>query len=314
MKSKKAGRPILAVDLGGTNIRMGLVTGDGRVLTRRRVKLGTVTAKDALCDSLAGKIRAFKDGLGGGRKPDRLAIGFAGPTDSGAGRVYFAPNVGGLDDLYLAAELEARLGIKTIVANDADCAALGEYWRGAGRGADSLFLFTLGTGLGGAMIVDGGLWEGSQGIAGEIGHTIADLDGPVCACGKRGCLEALVSGTAIVREYNQRKGRRMGGVAVTARDVFRLARLGDRAAIGAVDAASRALGVGISNVFLLLNPEVILVGGGVARAGRALIRPAIDYARALVFPQLRRYLAVRRASLGDDAGLVGAAYLACERT
>jgi glucokinase len=313
VKTRKTDRLILAVDLGGTNLRMGLVARDGRVVARRRAKLGMVTAKDALCDNLAVKIKAFMDSMGGGRTPGGLAVGFAGPTDSKAGRVYFAPNVGGLDDLYLAAELEARLDIRTIVANDADCAALGEFRRGAGCGAGSLFLFTLGTGLGGGMIVDGNLWEGSQGIAGEVGHTIADLDGPMCACGKRGCLEAMVSGTAIVREYRRREGRRGDKDSVTAKDVFRLARRGDKAAVSAVDSAARALGVGISNVFLMLNPDLILIGGGVARAGAVLIGPAVDYARNLLFPQLRKYLAVKRASLGDDAGLIGAACLAYER-
>jgi glucokinase len=309
----KTDSPILAVDLGGTNLRMGLVTRQGRVVARSRAKLGVVTAKDALCDKLALKIGGFRDKMCGGRVPGAVAVGFAGPTDSASGRVYFAPNVGGLDDLHLAVALESRLGMRAIVANDADCAALGEYWQGAGRGAGSLFLFTLGTGLGGAMVIDGGLWEGSQGIAGEIGHTIVDLDGPLCACGKRGCLEALVSATALVREYRARKGVKGGKASVTARAVFQLARRGDPAALHAVDAVSRALGVGISNIFLLLNPDLILIGGGVARAGKMLIGPAIEYARGLIFPQLSRYLVVKRASLGDDAGLVGAAYLAYQR-
>jgi glucokinase len=203
--------------------------------------------------------------------------------------------------------------MRVIVANDADCAGLGEYWRGAGRDASSLFLFTLGTGMGGAMVIEGGLWEGSAGIAGEIGHTVVDIDGPKCACGRRGCLEALVSATAIIREYRKRKRAKPDVARITAKSVFRMARQGDRAAKLVVAEAARALGIGIANVYLLLNPELILIGGGVARAGASLIRPAVTHARAEIFPELRDRLKVKRAGLGDDAALIGAAYLAYQR-
>lgn len=313
MKTKKKDRPVLAVDLGGTNLRMGLVARSGRVIARSRAKLGDVPSKAALCEKLAEKIAAFLHKTGKRTAPVSIGVGFAGPTDSRSGRVYFAPNVGGLDDLDLAGEIESRIGIKAVVANDADCAALGEYWKGTGKGAGSLFLFTLGTGMGGALVIGGEIWEGSQGIAGEIGHTVVDLDGPRCACGKRGCLEALVSATAIVREFRRLKGRGGCREPVTAKSVFHLAKKGDPEALLTADRVAAALGVGISNVFLLFNPDLILIGGGVARAGRMLIRPATEYARGMIFPQLRDYLVVKRAGLGDDAGLLGAARLAYQR-
>jgi glucokinase len=314
VKNKTTEKPVLAVDLGGTNLRMGLVSRRGRVLVRKRAKMESVADKGLLCAYLAEKVRAFVSDLPARIRPNTLAVGFAGPTDSTSGRVYFAPNVGGVEDLRLGRELESRAGMRTIVANDADCAALGEYWRGAGRGASSLFLFTLGTGMGGAFVIDGRLWEGSSGIAGEIGHTVVDIDGPACACGKRGCLEALVSATAVVREYRRRRGRGSGDAALTAKVVFQRAGHGEPVALDVVDDAARALGIGISNVYLLLNPEVILIGGGVARAGSRLIGPATAYARKMVFPQVRDGLVVKRARLGDDAGLVGAAYLAYQRS
>jgi glucokinase len=313
VKRKTDGQPVVAVDLGGTNIRLGLVTSRGRVIARSRVRMGSVTDKEALCGRLAELIGAFIGRAAKGRAPGAVALGFAGFTDSASGRVYFAPNVGGLSDLRPAREVERRLGIKTLVANDAKCAALGEYWQGAGKGARSLFHFTLGTGVGGAFIIDGKLWEGSAGIAGEIGHTVVDLDGPRCGCGKRGCLEALVSANAIVREYRKVKGRGGGSDAVTAKAVFQRARGGERAAVRVVEAASRALGVGISNIYLILNPEIILIGGGVARAGSMLIRPATEHAREMILPRLRAGLRVKKAALGDDAGLLGAAYLAYQR-
>jgi len=301
------------VDLGGTNLRLGLVTGQGRVKARSRAKMGDISGRGALCDRLAEKIAAFIDRSSKGGPPLGVAVGFAGPTDSSSGRVYFAPNVGGLGDLHLARGLETRLGLPALVANDADCAALGEYWRGAGKGAKSLFLFTLGTGMGGALVIEGRLWEGGAGIAGEIGHTVVDMDGPVCACGRRGCLEALVSATAVIREYKKRARRSRTGAEVTAKSVFQLARKGDRFAGRVVAEAARALGIGIANVYLLLNPDLILIGGGVARAGRMLIGPATEHARAELCPELRGRLKVKRASLGDDAGILGAAYLAYTR-
>ncbi len=313
MKIKASRQPVVAVDLGGTNLRFGLVTSQGGVVARSRSKMGGVTGNDALCDLLAEKVSAFIRRAGKGLAPGSVAVGFAGPTDSASGRVYFAPNVGGLGDLRLADGLESRLGMRVVVANDADCAALGEYWQGAGKGATSLFLFTLGTGMGGALVIEGRLWEGSAGIAGEIGHTVVDIDGPRCACGRRGCLEALVSATAIIREYRKHGPGHKDITGVTAKWVFQQAKAGDRLAARVVADAARALGIGIANVYLLLNPEMILIGGGVARAGTMLIGPATTHARAEIFPVLRDRLKVKRASLGDDAGLVGAAYLAYQR-
>jgi glucokinase len=198
------------------------------------------------------------------------------------------------------------------VENDANCAALGEFWRGAGRGAGSIFMFTVGTGIGGACVVDGCVWEGSNGIAGEIGHHIVAVNGPKCACGNKGCLEAMASGTAIVRDYLRLAGpgSKDKRGSVTARTVVQRARRGEPAARSAMLRAADALGVGIANVFNIVNPEVIIIGGGVSRAGSLFVRPAVERARQLVYPRFRKLLKVRRASLGDDAGLIGAAYAA----
>jgi len=155
-------------------------------------------------------------------------------------------------------------------------------------------------------VIDGNLWNGRSGIAGEVGHTIVQINGPRCACGNRGCLEALASGTAIVRNYQERKRMKQ---SLTARQVVERARKGDMVAASVVRQAGEALGVGIANVFHLVNPALILLGGGVSRAGKLLIQPAVGKARSLIRPALRRYLRIRRGQLGDDAGVLGAAYL-----
>jgi glucokinase len=310
---------ILCMDLGGTNVRLGLVTSAGQVVRRRRHKMRTLGTKDELYDWLAEIIGAFVAACGRSEKPRVASIGFAGPADSRAGLVYYAPNVACFSNLEVRSNLEERLDLPVVVENDANCAALGEFWRGAGAGAASLFLFTVGTGIGGSFIIGGDVWRGADGIAGEIGHTIVMAGGPRCNCGKAGCLEALVSATAIVGAYRRLAPGRTGRLAVglagrapallTAKMVFDRARMGDRRAQLVIDASARALGIGIGNVFHLLNPELILIGGGVSRAGQRLIGPAVREARSTIFPPLQSRLRVKRASLGDDAGLLGAAYL-----
>jgi glucokinase len=274
-----------------------------------------IRKKEVLYDSISMMINSFLATADDYPAPVCVVIGFAGPTMSSEGKVYCTPNIGGLSNLDIGDRLENLLGMPVFVENDTNCAALGEYRFGAGRGAESLFLFTIGTGVGGAFVVGGTLWEGFDGTAGEIGHTVIRADGPRCNCGKRGCLEAMVSATAIVREYERRarKRRPRDGIGISAKEVVDRARAGERAAAGVIREAAHALGIGIANVFGLLDPELILIGGGVSRAGSILIDPAVEHARSLVFGPLRRRLKVRRARLGDDGGLLGAACLGFQR-
>ncbi len=302
---------IVCMDLGGTNVRLGLVDSRGIVVRRRRVKMVDFDGKADLYVWLGEIVEAFAASGKDLARPKGVSIGFAGPTKSRAGLVYYAPNIGRFTNLEVRSHLERMLDMPVVVENDANCAALGEFWRGAGRGTKSLFLFTVGTGIGGSFIIDGEVWQGEDGIAGEIGHTVVMAGGPRCSCGKGGCLEALVSATAIVRDYcRTRKGLACkASGSMTAKMVFDRARGGDKAARSVITRSARALGIGIANVFHLLNPELILVGGGVSRAGSLLLRPAVDEARSMVFPPLKALLKVRRTTLGDDAGLIGAAYL-----
>lgn len=298
----------VTLDLGGTNLRLGAVDSAGEVLLRARAKMGSYRRKGDLLERLLDGIRDFLPGARELGRVRAVCLGFAGYTNSDRGLIYFAPNVGGLRNIDVGPYLKRRLRMPVFVENDANCAALGEYHAGAGRGAASLFMFTLGTGVGGGFIVNGEIWRGATGTAGEIGHTIVMAGGPRCNCGNRGCLEAFASATAIVKEYRRRKKRT--GPKITAREITDLAAGGDRAALGAVNYAAKGLGLGIANVFNLLSPELILIGGGVSRAGSVLLRPALAEAKKIVFPPLAPRLKVRRASLGDDAALIGAARFA----
>jgi glucokinase len=312
---------VIAVDLGGTNLRLGVVSPSGRVLAGARAKMGSYKRNADLLTDLYAAIADFEPEASARGRLRAVCLGFAGYTDSARGLIYFAPNVGGLRNIRVGPYLKKRFNVPVFVENDANCAALGEHYKGAGRNAGSLFMFTLGTGVGGGFIVDGKIWRGARGTAGEIGHTIVMVDGPLCSCGNRGCLETFASATAIVKEYRRvRRSKGRGRVApgtgargkVTARQVTDLARRGDRAATAAMKYAARGLGVGIANIFNLLDPELILIGGGVSRAGAVLLRPAIMEARKIVFPPLAPRLRVRRAVLGDDAALIGAARFAFE--
>jgi len=311
---------VVAVDLGGTNLRLGTVDATGKITRRRRLAMRDLRTREQLYSWLAAVIRSFIEDAGNRkdrrgrcdlRGPAAVGIGFAGPSDPEHGRIYYAPNVGCMTDLRVASQVGTLLGLPTFLENDANCAALGEHWRGAGQGASSLFLFTVGTGIGGCFLIDGKVWHGKHGIAGEIGHTIVDAGGPKCNCGREGCLEALVSATAILKAYRRAAG--LGAPEpreLTAKMVFDRAKRGDAAARSVVERSARALGIGIANVFHLLNPELILVGGGVSRAGATLLGPATEEARRTIFPPLQAALKVKRTSLGDDAGLLGAARVA----
>ncbi len=299
----------VSLDVGGTNIKIAAVDSGGRIISRARRRMHQPSSKDALYGELAATISWFirRDNLL--REVAGVGIGFAGLTDGGRGRVYFAPNIGQLSNIEIKDELERRIDLRITVENDANCAVVGEYWQGAARGFDSVFMFTLGTGIGGGIILGGKLWRGAFGIAGEIGHTVVDPNGSRCACGNRGCLEALAGGTALVRDYIRRRNIRRAHSTITPKEVVERAKHGDRIAMSVVTQAGKALGIGIANVFNLVNPSLILIGGGVSRAGSFLLAPAIENARSLIAPALRSHLLVKRSRLGDDAGVLGSAYL-----
>ena len=256
---------VVTLDLGGTNLRLGAVNSEGEVLLRARAKMGSYRTKADLLERLSASIKEFLPGARASGRVRAVCLGFAGYTNSARGLIYFAPNVGGLRNIGVGPYLKKSLRMPVFVENDANCAALGEYWRGAGRGAASLFMFTLGTGVGGGFIIDGKIWRGASGAAGEIGHTIVMAGGPRCSCGNRGCLEAFASATAIVREYRRRK-KKAGG-KITARQVIGARGRGDRAAAAAVKYAAKGLGLGIANVFNLLSPSSFSSAAGSAGRG-----------------------------------------------
>ncbi|MGH2669796.1 MAG: ROK family protein, partial [bacterium] len=271
---------VVGVDLGGTKILTALVDLTGRVAARVR-EATPQSGPDAVVETIVGTVRrVLKDAHVDVGAVRGIGVGAPGPADPTSGVVFEPPNLSGWHDVPLAAMLSARLAVKTYVENDANAAAVGERWAGAGRGVDDLIYMTISTGIGGGLIFNGRLYHGVSGTAGEVGHMVIDPTGPRCPCGRTGCLEALASGTSIARDARAAvaSGRPttlspLAPEALSAADVARAARDGDPLARELFARAARYVGIGVANLVNLLNPAMVIIGGGVARAGDLLFAP-----------------------------------------
>jgi glucokinase len=287
-------------DLGGTKLKHGLVDPQGRL-----VRHGQVASPGSM-DELLSVLRELWERL---RKDARGKIrscgfGFAGFYSRRDRKILRSPNYPSLDGFPIAPALRKFIDVPFRIDNDANMAAYGEFKHGAARGARSLVLLTIGTGVGSGIILDGGLWQGTGGFAGEIGHITVNPEGKPCNCGSRGCLETEVSAPTIVRHYQDLTGR---ADVTDAKDVHRRAKSGDRAALESFRRCAVYLGIGMSIVINLLNPEKILLGGGVVSAGRILLDPAVEEARRRSIRGSFEGCRIEKAALGNKAGLIGAA-------
>lgn len=274
------------------------------------------TDAEAGTRSLIRAIEALIERTGG--PPDAIGIGVAAYVEYPSGRVVFAPNLN-YDELEIGRAASERFGIPVVVENDANAAAWGEYKFGAGRGVDDLLMLTIGTGIGGGIIASGELYRGSLGFAGEFGHMTIVEGGPVCACGQRGCLEALAAGTAIARMAREGIGGAGDSIVlelaggdpsrITGALVNEAARAFDRYASEILERAGRWIGVGLASLTNAFDPELFLVGGGAAEAGDFLLEPARLELRNRLAGR-REPPEVRSGILGNDAGVIGAAALA----
>lgn len=287
-------------DIGGTQVKYGLIDSKGRLVYRSRFR-----SPEAIADFLAALEEAW--GSLKRRSPGPIrscGFGVAGFYSLKRKRVIQSPNYPALDQYPLVPAFRRFIDVPFRIGNDANMAAFGEFRHGAGRGARSLVLLTVGTGIGSGIILDGKLWEGEGGYAGELGHVTVNPEGDPCPCGGRGCLETEASAPRIVRNYQDLAGRTD---VADARDVYRLAKAGDAAAVESFRRCAYYLGIGMGIVINLLNPEKILVGGGVVSAGKHLLGPAIEETRRRSHRVSFAGCRIEKAALGNDAGLVGAA-------
>lgn len=291
----RAGRDLAAgVDVGGTTVKIGICDADGVVRARRAIVTEPEEGADRVVDRIAAVVHALAADLG---SLCACGVGIPGPLDPARRTLLRANHLPGWTDVAIPAMLAARLDLPVVLENDANCAAWGESRAGVGRGAQALVLFTLGTGVGGGIVLGGQLWTGASGAAGALGHLVVDPAGPPCLCGQTGCLEQYASATAVAR----RAGRR------SAEEAFEGARRGEPDAVAAVSAACDALAIAAANVVHVLQPDVVVLGGGMAAAGDALLAPVREGVRRRVRPAWLERTRVERAVLGTDAGWIGAA-------
>jgi glucokinase len=304
-------RSAIGIDIGGTKVAGLRVAEDGAVLdrTERPTPADDVAATVETVSELAAELAA----AGG----EAVGVGAAGMVDFAAGVLRYAPNLA-WKEIPLRDLLSERTGLPCVVDNDANVAAWGEYRFGAARGYRHVLVVTVGTGIGGGIVSDGELFRGAHGFAAEIGHFIVEPGGPPCGCGNRGCWEQVASGQALDRlaraEVQRDPGGRIaalaGGAEATGRHVSDAAREGDPSATAIFAAVGRRLGEGIAGLVNILDPEVVIVGGGVAEEGAVLLEPARGaFVDAVEAPEHRPEVPILAATLGNDAGAIGAAAL-----
>ena len=318
----------IGVDLGGTNLRISAVDSDGNLLQKITTGAQVTKGRDFVVQEMSEAIRQLSAKFSSLGKPEGIGIGVPGIIDMDTGIVRKSPNLPDWIDYPVREEIERRIQTRVVLENDANVAALGEKWLGAGRDVESLCMITLGTGVGGGLVLNGRIWGGMTGMAGEVGHMAVEPDGPPCGCGSRGCIEQFASATAIKRMAIEAiskgeapdLGRAMKEEAeFTSRIVYQMAVQGDTAAQNIFRKAGTALGITIGSLVNLLNLPMYVVGGGVASAWDAFAPAMMEEVRKRSFvytateasPDLlhARKTIITRALLGSDAGLYGAARL-----
>ncbi|MBI3995610.1 MAG: ROK family protein [Nitrospirae bacterium] len=308
VKTQRSPRSVIGVDLGGSRIRLAFVGPMGR----RTGRVLTVPVTDrALTSVLALLIDSIRRLQGSGPRPSAVGIGIPGFIHRKKVCILRSPNFPGWRNVPIRDLLEPRLNLPVLIENDANAAAFGEAWIGSGRGARSLLYLGLGTGVGGGVVLDGRVWHGREGLAGEIGHITIDPKGPVCGCGNHGCLESYASATAVVRSYAEKAGRPVTGL--TARDVALLARGRNQKASAVYRELGRALGIAIADLLNIFDPERIVIGGGVAQAWPLFHSAMMDEIGRRAIRPVRLGERIKRGKLKDEAGMIGAAGLAYHR-
>lgn len=305
----------LAVDLGGTNLRCAVVTRSGEIIAEERTLTESERGVDRVIEHIAELVGyvATHVGLTPGTP---VGIAAPGPLDPRSGVVRFSPNLEGWSDVPLRDRLMGLTGRRIYIGNDANAAALGEYYFGTARNVRHLVYVALGTGFGGGVISDGQLIDGIHGLGGELGHTCVNMDGPRCSCGSSGCVEAYCSGWAIARDGQAlvRSGRGQAILdaatdpdEIDSRAVSDAAEAGDAGAILILERAGRALGTALANFANIFNPEMIVIGGGLARIGDGLLDPAQRSFRAYALPSISEGVEIEGSALGTKTGIYGAA-------
>lgn len=318
--SKEAGSLVCAADLGGTHLRVAVVDSAGHIHFRLKQSTPQDASPDGILRSLVSAVRECEiyANQNGGRRISAISVVVPGTVNVDRGIVVKAPNLPALDGFHLSEQLTSQLGYGSVLENDANAAAVGEMWMGAGRGRSAIVCVTLGTGVGGGIILNGKLWRGVDGAAAEIGHMCVDpFGGVACGCGSRGCLEVYASATAIVRMTREASPRHPDSALdinkLTSEAIFCAGKHNDELALEVFKRMGVYLGIGIANLINILNPEMIVIGGGVANGWELFDKSMRQQVAERAFPLLAARVQIVQAECADDAGLLGAARLGFEK-
>lgn len=300
----------IGIDIGGYKINSVLMKGN-KIIRKRRVPTKSTSNKKIIIaqifdcvEHLIKNLDSPRFGEAGKSKIRGIGIGAPGPIDLKRGVVLYPPNVKTLAGLPLADLVQKKFKTKVILDNDVNCFGIAEGILGAGRGKQNIVGLTLGTGVGGCLILRGRLFHGRDGSAGETGHMVIKKDGWKCSCGNKGCLEAYVSARGIIRIAKE-----IGCRGATPTEIMRLAKKDNKKALKVYQITGEYLGVGLANLVNILNPDIIIIGGGIANVGELLFNPARKVMRKNILSPLAKNTKVVRAKLGEDAGAIGAALL-----
>lgn len=311
---------VIGVDMGATNIVCVLSSKDGEIITRDTSKtLGSEGKEKTISQIINSAKNVLKEGekLGVSAKSILgMGIGGPGPINSDDGIIYIAPNIPGWINTSLAEELRNELELPVFLENDANAAALGEWWLGAGKGVNNLVLLTLGTGIGGGIIINGEILYGAGHVAGEIGHMVIKEGGLLCSCGNHGCLEAYTSAKSVVNrtlaEIKEGRKTLLTDIVdnrmekITCKLVFDTAKKGDDLCKKIVEDTAKYLGTGIINIVNIINPQMVILGGGMAKAGDFFFDPIKEYVKEHAFNESTKGVKIVPAALGSNAGAIGA--------
>lgn len=311
-------RYFIGVDLGGTNLKVGAVSTKGEVLFRTEAPSDVKGGRDALLKKILNVIEETRH-MVKGKRLSGIGLGVPGIVSPETGIVAQSPNLAGWVDFNIKDALAEKLSWPLYVENDANAFALGEGWTGAAVGIKNFCCLTLGTGVGGGIILNGSLWHGVDGFAGEIGHIVVEPDGVPCNCGSQGCLERYVSANGLVRMAQEGKDdilaapllKGCGGVdGLSAKAIADFARQGDPFCAGLFQKLARYLGIGLADIVNLLNIEMIVVGGGLSNASDLFLSAAREEMLKRSFKVPGHRVKVVPARLGDNGGIIGAAFIA----
>ena len=301
---------ILSIDIGGTAVKMGLVDHAGAIHARHEASVCFDHYQTPILTTVIREAQAFL--AREGAQIEGIGVSATGQVDDSAGAVIGTngkiPNYEGAQ---IKRDMEAAFGVPVFALNDANAAALGECFAGRAKGVQNVLMVTLGTGVGGGIVLGGKIFGGTRGIAGELGHFTLYQDGPRCPCGKRGCFESYAATTALVRRAKEATGE----ADMNGRIVFSRAADGDQAMLAVLSAWIDDIAAGISGLVHIFNPQMVLIGGGVSAQEALLIAPLRERVLRSVMPRFAEGLRLEAATLGNDAGMIGAArfYLDCVR-